>query len=117
MIRPCLAVNQNIVKKYQDEAAEERPEYVVHQGLECGRRVAESERHDQELVQAVMRAERRFVDVLRPHADLVVPRPQIQLGEEFGAVELVQQLIHHRDREGVLDRHRVQGPVVDAEAP
>jgi hypothetical protein len=50
MIRPCLAVNQDIIKKYHDEAAKEWPEYVIHQGLERSRCVAESERHDQELV-------------------------------------------------------------------
>jgi hypothetical protein len=32
-------------------------------------------------------------------------------------VEFIQQLVNHQDRECVLDRYRVQGPVVDAKAP
>jgi hypothetical protein len=92
MISPCLAVNQNIVKKYQDEAAQERAEDVVHQCLECRRVSAQPERHHQELVQVVVGAERRLVDVLRPHAHLVIPGPEVQLGEELGAVELVEEL-------------------------
>jgi len=69
---------------------EKRPEDVVHQCLEHGRRVVEAKCHDHKLVRAFMRAERHLVDVLGPHADLVVPRPQVELGEELGAVELIQ---------------------------
>jgi hypothetical protein len=80
MIRPCHVVNQDVVKKYQDKAAEERPKYVIHQSLKHGQRVAEAERHDQEL---------HFVDVRRPHEHLVVPRSPVQLGEELGTVEFI----------------------------
>jgi hypothetical protein len=117
VISPRPAVNQNVVKKYQDEAAEERPEHIIHQGLECRRGVAEAERHHKELVQAIMCTERRLVDVLRAHAHLVITRAQVQLGEELSAMELVEELLDHRDREGVLDRQRVERAVVDAESP
>ncbi len=50
MVRPCLAVDQNVVKKDKDELAQEGAEDVVHEGLERGRGVAESERHHQELI-------------------------------------------------------------------
>jgi hypothetical protein len=33
----------------------------------------------------------------------VVPGPEVQLGEELGAMELVEELVHHRGRKGVLD--------------
>jgi hypothetical protein len=113
VINSRLAVNQNIVKKYQDEATQERAEHIVHQGLECRRGVAQRESHHQELVQSVVGAERRVVHVLRAHAYLVVPGPDVQLGEELGAMELVD----HRDRESILDGERVQRPIVDAKAP
>jgi hypothetical protein len=113
MISPRLTVNQNIIKKYQDEAAQERPEYVVHQGLECRRGVAQPECHYQEFVQAVVGAKRRLVHVFRAHAYLVVPRSEVQLGEELGTMELVD----HRDWESILDGERVQRLVVDTEAP
>jgi hypothetical protein len=81
------------------------------------RGVAEPERHHQELVQAVVGAERGLVYIFRPHAHLVISRPEIKLGEELGAVELVEEFLHHRIRKRVLDGEGVQGSVVDAEAP
>jgi hypothetical protein len=85
--------------------------------LERCRGVAQPKWHDQELVEAIVRPERRLGDVFSPHPDLMIARAQIELGEELGAVQLVQQLVHHRDRVGVLDGDGVEGPVVDAEAP
>ena len=117
VIRPGLTVDENVIKKDKYKSTQVRPEDVVHEGLERRRRVAEAKWHDEELVEAVMRAEHRLVDILRPHPDLVVPGPQVQLGEETRAVELVEQLVHDRDGEGILDCERVQRPLVDAEPP
>ena len=64
-----------------------------------------------------MSLERRLVDVSRTHADLVIPRTQIELGEEARPMELVQQLVDDGDGERVLDGERVERPVVDAETP
>jgi hypothetical protein len=61
--------------------------------------------------------ERHFVYVLRAHAYLVVPGSEVQLGEELGTMELVEELVNHRDRESILDGEHVQRPVVDAEVP
>jgi hypothetical protein len=72
-----VTVNQNIVKEHQHKAAEERPKDVVHQGLECGRGIAQPKSHDQELVEVVVRPERRLVNVTWSHADLVVARAQV----------------------------------------
>ena len=104
MIRPRLAIYQNVIKENQHKATKERAKYIIHEGLESCRGVAQPEWHYQELVEAVVSAERRLVDVLRPHEHLVVPRAQVQLGEESRAMELVQQLIHHGKRELVLQR-------------
>ena len=60
-----------------------------------------------------MGAERRLVHILRPHPHLVVPGPEVQLGEELGTTELV----NHRDRKSVLDGERIERPVIDAETP
>jgi hypothetical protein len=81
VVRPGLAIDQNVVKKYQHETAKKWPQDVIHQGLEHGRRVAQSERHDEELVIAVVRPERGLVDVGLPHADLVVAGVEVELGE------------------------------------
>jgi hypothetical protein len=57
------------------------------------------------------------VNILRPHAHLVEPRAQVELGEVLGAMELIQELVDDLNREHVLDRHRVEGAVVDAKSP
>jgi hypothetical protein len=116
MVRPCLVVYENIVKKDKDEPAEKRAENVVHGHLERRRRVAEAERHHQKLVQPIVSAERRLVDIVRTHAHLVVPRTQVQLGEVSRPMELVQQLVDHGNGEGVLHHERVEGAVIDAKA-
>jgi hypothetical protein len=85
--------------------------------LEGGWPVAESERHDQKFEEGVMRPECCLVDVGRPHADLVVSGSEVELGEEAGAMELVQQLVDDRDGEHILDGYGVQRAVVDAEPP
>jgi hypothetical protein len=40
---------------------------------------------------------------------------QVKLGEELGAMELVQKLINNQDRKLVLRRLIIEGAVVDAE--
>jgi len=56
-------------------------------------------------------------DVIRMHAHLVVPAAKVDLGEEAGTLQLIQELIDHRDRVLVLDGGVVEGSVVDAETP
>ena len=64
-----------------------------------------------------MSAEHYLVDVAQPHADLVIPRALVELGEEARPVELVQQLIDDGDGECVLDCECIECPVVDIEMP
>jgi hypothetical protein len=45
----------------------------------------------------------------------MITRAKIKLGEELGAVELVQQLVDDRNWKGVLDGDGVEGAIVDAE--
>jgi hypothetical protein len=40
VICPCPAIDENIIKKYQEEATEERPEHVIHHALERRRGIA-----------------------------------------------------------------------------
>jgi hypothetical protein len=47
----------------------------------------------------------------------MVARARVQLGEQLGAVQFVEELVHHRNGERVLDGEGVQRPVVDAESP
>jgi hypothetical protein len=62
-----------------------------------------------------MRPERRLVDVLPLHTDLMLAGPEIELGEEPGAMEFIQELVDDWDGESVLDGDGVQRAIVDAE--
>jgi hypothetical protein len=117
VVRPTGAVDQNVIEEHKHKPAEVGAQDFVHERLECRRGVAQPERHHQELVEAVVGAERRFVDVLGSHPHLVVPRPQVELGEEVRPIELIQELVDDGDGERVLDGEGVQGAVVDAETP
>jgi hypothetical protein len=50
------------------------------------------------------------------HRDLVVAISQIQPGEEPGAMKLIQEFVHHQNRELVLECLVVKRPIVDVEA-
>jgi hypothetical protein len=75
MCCPRRAVDENVVEEDEDETAEERPEHIVHQGLERGWRVRQAEWHHQKLVEPIVRPECRLVDVIRVHTHLMIPRP------------------------------------------
>lgn len=81
------------------------------------RGVGEAEQHDEELEQPLVSAERRLVDVIWMHAYLVIAGAHVELGEEPGAAQLVEQLLRHRDRKFILDCLVVESPVVNAESP
>src|SRR4051812_20878764 len=59
-------------------------------------------------------AECSFLDVIGVDPDLVVPPPQVDLGEDLGSKEAVSEVVDERDGEMVLDGDVVEGPVVDA---
>jgi hypothetical protein len=68
----AFTVDQNVVKEHKNETTKKRAQHIIHECLEGCRGVAQAKRHNQELVEPVVGAERRLVDVLRPHAYLVV---------------------------------------------
>ena len=64
-----------------------------------------------------MRSERCLGDIGGVHADLVVAGAEVQLGEETGAVQLVEKFVDHLDGKRVLDGDGIEGALVDAETP
>jgi hypothetical protein len=84
-------------KKYKNALTKEGLERCVHQALERGRRVCESERHDEERKVAVVCSERGLLNVIRMHAHLMVVGAEIQFGEESSAVQLVDEFLNNRN--------------------
>lgn len=89
-----LTEDQDIVKKNDDKLADVLTENGIHEALKSGRRVGEPERHDPELEVAMVSLEGGFIFILLPHADLMVTRTQVQLGEDCCASQFVEQLVH-----------------------
>jgi hypothetical protein len=72
VLRPWRTVNENVVEEYENKQSKKGLENLVHQCLKCRRCIHQAERHDQELEEAFMSAERHFVDIVKVHAHLVV---------------------------------------------
>ena len=54
MIFQGLAINQNIIHKYENTLSEQRLEYRVHKGLEGSRCVSKTKRHYSEFLVTMM---------------------------------------------------------------
>ena len=80
-------------------------------------RIGEAKRHHKEFEVAVMRLEGGLVDIIRLHADLVISRAQIELGEEASALEFIHKFLHHQDGKLILYRLFVEGTVVHTKLP
>ena len=72
MVFPGATIYQNIIKKTNNKFAEVGTEYVIYEALEGGRGIREPERHNLELVMALMSVKGGFVYVIGTHMYLVV---------------------------------------------
>jgi hypothetical protein len=88
-----------------DQVSEDR----VHEGLEGGRRVGESEEHDKRFKESLVGGEGSlpFLDT-----DVVVSPTNVELGEVLGALESVDDIRDEGERVPVLDCDLVELPIV-----
>ena len=73
--------------------------------------------HDQEFIVAFMSSESWFGDVNFLHAYLMIAKAEFKLGKEFITMEFIKKIIHHGNREFVLDSELVKGPKFKTHAP
>jgi hypothetical protein len=85
--------------------------------LEHRRRIRQPERHHQELEVFVVSVERRLLHIAHMHAVLMVPKAEVELGEEAGTMQLIEELINDRHMIFILYRAVIEGEELDAEAP
>ena len=117
MLRLGAAENKNVIEKDQYSPTQERPKDLVHESLERGRSVCEAEWHHLKLVMAMVCAECRLGRIVGMHTDLMISAAEVELGEEDGILEFIQELLHDRYGKLVPDGLAVESPVVYAEAP
>jgi hypothetical protein len=116
MISHVFGVDKDVVEVDDDTDVEHIAEDVVHEVLECGWRISEAERHDKVFEMTVAGAEGGFPLIAFFDAEKVITRSQIELGEVFGSLEPIHDLVREGKRVAVLDGDGVETPVVHAEA-
>ena len=67
-----LAIHQDVIKKDQNKSSEERLLNLIHEGLECGRSIGETERHHQELIMPLMSSESCLLYIIFLHPNLMI---------------------------------------------
>ena len=88
----------------------------MREALEGGGGVGEAEGHDCVLEVPIASTEGGLGDVLGVNANLVVTMAQVNLGENCGAVEAVEEFVHSREGVPILNGDVVKATVVDAKA-
>jgi hypothetical protein len=85
-----LAIDKNVIKKYQDETPQKFRENRVHEFLKTGWSICQAERHYQVFIVTKMCPKSSFCYVCRIHAYLVISRTQIKFGKYLGPVEFIK---------------------------
>lgn len=114
MIIQRAVVNQDVVKKDKDEASEKGS--YVHKPFKGGWGIGEAEGHDEELIMSLMSPEGRLGNVGWVHQDLVIPRAQVQFGEDHCPMEFVKQFINDRNWKFVFDCIVVKSSIVNTKS-
>jgi hypothetical protein len=86
MVFLVLGEDKDVVEVDDDEVVKVGAEDIVHEALEGGGGVGEAEGHDRVFEVAVAGAEGGLVDVLFGDPDLVIAVPEVDFGEDGGAV-------------------------------
>jgi hypothetical protein len=110
----ALRIHEDIIDEDYDKFIELRHEYGVHEVHEVGRRISESEGHDQELVKTITSGKSGFRNVARSNLDLVVARTKVDLREDFGTSQLIKQNINSRKWVFVFDSDCIERSIIYA---
>jgi hypothetical protein len=87
-------------------------EDLVHEGLECSRRVTKSEIHHCWFEQASPRFECSLVFIAGFDTYIVVSLPDVELGEDGCATEIADEISDKREWVLISDRPRIDLSVV-----
>ena len=115
MLLEILAGYQNVVQV--DEDARHIPKDTVHKPLECLGRVFQAERHPEELKESKWGHDRRLLNVVLRHRDLMIPAYQIQHRKELRAMGDGGKGVDVRQRVTVVSSRQIQFAIITARAP
>jgi len=77
VISKGIALNEDVVKKYQDKALKERFEDIVQESLKCRGGVSKPKGHYEKFIMTIVSAEGCLGDVFGVHMNLVITRTQV----------------------------------------
>jgi len=102
-----LRVDQNVIKVDAYQAFHDVSENVIHHSLEGCQAIGEAEEHHRGLEQPSVGSEGSLPLIAPSDPDIIVPPPNIQLGEVLRPLELVYEFRNERNWVSVLDSHHV----------
>lgn len=85
MIIEGHAINQDIIKEYNDKATEKWLKNHIHCRLERRQSITQTKGHNLEFLVPMVRVKCRFSNVQRMHLNLVVAMQQIQFQKPVGS--------------------------------
>jgi hypothetical protein len=91
MLFLIFGVDEDIINKDHYEFVELHHKHGVHEVHEVGWGIREIEGYYQKLVETITSGEGSFRNVTRSNFDLVVTRTKIDLGENFGSNQLINE--------------------------
>src|ERR1041385_5780722 len=111
-----LGIYQDIMNEHHHKLVEVLHENLVHEVHEISRGIGKSEGHHSVLEQTILGREGGLGDVRLSDLQLMISGPQINLGEDSGSVQLVEQILDLEERILVLDGHFIQLTLVNKHA-
>jgi hypothetical protein len=112
MIFLRLEKDKNVINEHNHKVVKVGVKNVVHCLHETGRRSHWTKIHDLELIMPIPSGEGSLLVIFLSNSNLVIPRLQVNLRENLGSLQLIEQVLDTRKWVLVLDSHMVETPVI-----
>ena len=96
-------MHEDVIKVNFDTLVQEQHKYLVHVLLEAWQSICKSESHNFHLIWPEQCHEHGLPLVPRLDLDLVIPRLQIELSEEFQSMKLIHHFVNARQWVTILN--------------
>ena len=116
MLLSCCAKDDDVVNVHDALSPRQATQHLVHEALEGGGRVRETERHHFEAIKPVRRAKRGLVATVLVDFNLPITTGEIECAESCAACECIHAILDTRKRIAVEARDLVQLAVVDTKS-
>jgi hypothetical protein len=113
MIFFTLGIDQDVINEDCDKLVQLQHEYGVHQVHEICRRIGESKRHNQKLIQPVPGGECSLRNVFQTDIDLMITQMKIDLRKYFNTGKLIEKNVDAGQWIFVLDNDDIQKLVLN----